>query len=48
MIQSGGSFEMFNPINPINPIKVLSKTEILIEIISKTEITLTNNEIKDM
>ena len=39
---------MFNPINPINPIKVLSKTEILIEIISKTEITLTNNEIKDM
>ena len=48
IIQSGGSFEMFNPINPINPIKVLSKTEILIEIISKTEITLTNNEIKDM
>ena len=39
---------MLNPINPINPIKVLSKTEILIEIISKTEITLTNNEIKDM
>ena len=61
MIQSGGSFEMFDPINPIkvlskiaNKAKNLSIVDIpknfikYFRIFSRTGITLTNNEIKDM